>query len=105
MHPLFHGVAVIVTPGRRTGEGREACGLQPLDRNHQTQGIEDHFMTEILSSSSAATPARNAAGRGHKTLRVEAKSVVWNPTPAELRRFTEEMPNCRKTEFNNVNVG
>jgi len=62
-------------------------------------------MTETLSSSSAATPARTAAGRGHKTLPVEAKSVVWNPTPAELRRFTEEMPNCRKTEFDNVNVG
>src|SRR5437763_1240145 len=62
-------------------------------------------MTEILSSSSAATTARTAAGRGHKTIPVEAKSVVWNPTPAELRSFTEEMPNCRKTEFNNVNVG
>jgi len=40
-----------------------------------------------------------------KTLPVEPKSVIWNPTPADLRRFTEEMPNCRKTEFGNVNVG
>ena len=38
------------------------------------------------------------------TLPVEPKSVVWNPTPEQLRRFTEEMPNCRKTEFGNVNV-
>jgi len=38
------------------------------------------------------------------TLPVEPKSVIWNPSPAELRRFTEEMPNCRKTEFGNVNV-
>jgi phosphoenolpyruvate carboxykinase (ATP) len=38
------------------------------------------------------------------TLPVEPKSVVWNPSPEQLRRFTEEMPNCRKTEFGNVNV-
>src|SRR5919204_5193861 len=37
-------------------------------------------------------------------LPVEPKSVIWNPSPADLRRFTEEMPNCRKTEFGNVNV-
>jgi len=38
------------------------------------------------------------------TLPVEPKSVVSNPSPEVLRRFTEEMPNCRKTEFGNVNV-
>src|SRR5881392_1254529 len=38
------------------------------------------------------------------TLPVEPKSVIWNPSPDDLRRFTEEMPNCRKTEFGNVNV-
>ncbi len=38
------------------------------------------------------------------TLPVEPKSVVWNPSPEQLRRYTEEMPNCRKTEFGNVNV-
>jgi phosphoenolpyruvate carboxykinase (ATP) len=38
------------------------------------------------------------------TLPVEPKSVVWNPTPEQLRQFTEEMPNCRRTEFGNVNV-
>src|SRR5438046_10401311 len=37
-------------------------------------------------------------------LPVEPKSVSWNPAPDELRRFTEEMPNCRRTEFGNVNV-
>ena len=38
------------------------------------------------------------------TLPVEPKSVSWNPSLSDLRRFTEEMPNCRKTEFGNVNV-
>jgi phosphoenolpyruvate carboxykinase (ATP) len=35
---------------------------------------------------------------------VEAKAVLDNPSPQELRQFTEEMPNCRLTEFGNVNV-
>jgi phosphoenolpyruvate carboxykinase (ATP) len=30
--------------------------------------------------------------------------VYVNPTPEELRSFTEEMPECRATEFGNVNV-
>jgi Phosphoenolpyruvate carboxykinase (ATP) len=38
------------------------------------------------------------------TLPVEPKSVVWNPSPEQLRAYTEEMPNCRRTEFGNVNV-
>ncbi|PYQ57682.1 MAG: hypothetical protein DMF58_17735 [Acidobacteria bacterium] len=38
------------------------------------------------------------------TLPVEPKSASWNPSLSDLRRFTEEMPNCRKTEFGNVNV-
>ena len=38
------------------------------------------------------------------TLPVEPKSVIWNPSPQDLRRFTADMPNCRKTEFGNVNV-
>jgi phosphoenolpyruvate carboxykinase (ATP) len=39
-----------------------------------------------------------------KILPVQPKSVIWNPSPQELRKFTEEMPNCRLTEFGNVNV-
>jgi phosphoenolpyruvate carboxykinase (ATP) len=35
---------------------------------------------------------------------VQAKRVFENPTPEELRAFTEEMPNCRITEFGNANV-
>jgi len=35
---------------------------------------------------------------------VDAKAVHDNPSPEELRRFTEEMPQCRVTEFDNVNV-
>ncbi|MGH2723962.1 MAG: phosphoenolpyruvate carboxykinase [Actinomycetota bacterium] len=30
--------------------------------------------------------------------------VFDNPSPEELRKFTEEMPNCRITEFGNVNI-
>ncbi|MEO8035641.1 MAG: phosphoenolpyruvate carboxykinase (ATP), partial [Acidobacteriota bacterium] len=47
-------------------------------------------MTDILSPT--------------KTLPVQPKSVVWNPSPEVLRKFTEEMPNARITEFNNPNV-
>lgn len=39
-----------------------------------------------------------------KSLPVKPKSVMWNPSPADLRRFTDAMPNARKTEFGNVNV-
>ncbi|HET6770986.1 MAG TPA: phosphoenolpyruvate carboxykinase [Actinomycetota bacterium] len=35
---------------------------------------------------------------------MQAKHVFDNPTPDELRGFTEEMPNARITEFGNVNV-
>jgi len=35
---------------------------------------------------------------------LEARNVHDNPSPEELRRFTEQMPSCRITEFNNVNV-
>ncbi len=35
---------------------------------------------------------------------VDAKVVHDNPSPEDLRRFTEEMPQCRVTEYDNVNV-
>jgi phosphoenolpyruvate carboxykinase (ATP) len=35
---------------------------------------------------------------------MQAKHVFDNPTPDELRGFTEEMPNARITEFGNINV-
>jgi phosphoenolpyruvate carboxykinase (ATP) len=47
-------------------------------------------MTDIL------TPA--------KQLSVQPKSVVWNPSAEELRRYAAEMPNARVTEFGNLNV-
>jgi len=37
-------------------------------------------------------------------LQLDARTVHDNPSPAELRKFTEEMPQCRITEFDNVNV-
>jgi phosphoenolpyruvate carboxykinase (ATP) len=39
-----------------------------------------------------------------KSLPVDPKSVTWNPSAADLRKFTEEMPNARITEYDNVNV-
>ena len=47
-------------------------------------------MTEIVSAS--------------KTLPVQPKSVIWNPSHEELKQMTASMPNARKTEFNNYNV-
>ncbi len=68
-------------------------------------------MTEIPPSAHATAPTVNTAAAIGKrtnhtpTLPFLARSVIWNPTPEQLRSFTEEMPNARKTEFNNVNVG
>jgi phosphoenolpyruvate carboxykinase (ATP) len=39
-----------------------------------------------------------------RTLPVEPKSVVWNPSAEQLRAFTSEMPNARTTEYDNLNV-
>ena len=65
-------------------------------------------MSDALPAPNAATaPNRPAATRSRdgKSLPVEPKSVVWNPTPQQLREFAEQMPNARITEFGNVNVG
>ncbi len=35
---------------------------------------------------------------------LEARVIHDNPSPEDLRKFTEEMPQCRLTEFGNVNV-
>jgi phosphoenolpyruvate carboxykinase (ATP) len=37
-------------------------------------------------------------------VKVQARSVHDNPSVEELRAFTEQMPQCRITEFGNVNV-
>jgi phosphoenolpyruvate carboxykinase (ATP) len=37
-------------------------------------------------------------------VQVEARTILDNPSADELRKFTEEMPQCRVTEFGNVNV-
>jgi len=37
-------------------------------------------------------------------VKVQARTIHDNPSPEELRRFTEEMPQARVTEFGNVNV-
>src|SRR5260370_28467527 len=76
-----------------------------LPTESRAQTIEDNFMTETLTSHTAATPARSVEAKAKKALPVQPKSVTWNPSPADFRRLTEEMPNCRKTEFGNVNVG
>ncbi|MFY9557854.1 MAG: phosphoenolpyruvate carboxykinase [Blastocatellia bacterium] len=37
-------------------------------------------------------------------LPVDPKEIIWNPSPEELRRLTEEMPNTRLTRYNNTNT-
>jgi phosphoenolpyruvate carboxykinase (ATP) len=62
-------------------------------------------MTDLVTAT--PTPSVRPAGRSgkqQKTLPVEPKSVVWNPTPEQLRAFAAEMPNARETEFSNLNV-
>ena len=60
-------------------------------------------MTELLSTNEvAAAPASRTSRK--KSLGVEPKSVVWNPSPEEMRRYAEAMPNARITEWGNVNV-
>ncbi|MGZ4807942.1 MAG: phosphoenolpyruvate carboxykinase [Thermoanaerobaculia bacterium] len=64
-------------------------------------------MTETLPPHTAGSELRRrntTAGGAGKSLPVEPKSVVWNPTPEQLREFAEAMPNARATEFGNVNV-
>ena len=62
-------------------------------------------MTDMVTATPTPSvrPA-SSSGKQHKALPVQAKSVVWNPTPEELRSFAEQMPNARLTEFGNLNV-
>lgn len=63
-------------------------------------------MSEMVTATNLppARPAGRSSADGEKTLPVEPKSVVWNPTPQQLRQFAEQMPNARPTEFGNLNV-
>ncbi|HUP63105.1 MAG TPA: phosphoenolpyruvate carboxykinase [Thermoanaerobaculia bacterium] len=63
-------------------------------------------MSELVTASNHAavrSATRTTANR-EKTLPVAPKSVIWNPTPEQLRQFAAEMPNARVTEFGNLNV-
>ena len=64
-------------------------------------------MSDLLPATDAVTTSPRAASRNRaaRKLPVEPKSVIWNPTPEQLRQFAEQMPNARVTEFGNVNVG
>jgi len=63
-------------------------------------------MSDMVTATNPAPvrPSSSPAGVQEKTLPVEPKSVVWNPTPEQLRQFADQMPNARQTEFGNVNV-
>ena len=64
-------------------------------------------MSDLLQSNDAVSSSvrpSTARPRHSKKLPVEPKSVIWNPTPAQLREFAAQMPNARATEFGNVNV-
>jgi phosphoenolpyruvate carboxykinase (ATP) len=62
-------------------------------------------MSELVTATNTppVRPAAHADSR-EKQLPVEPKSVIWNPTPEQLRQFADQMPNARQTEFGNVNV-
>jgi phosphoenolpyruvate carboxykinase (ATP) len=64
-------------------------------------------MSEMVTASNTASSrtASRSATKREKSLPVEPKSVVWNPTPEQLRQFAAQMPNAKVTEFNNLNVG
>src|SRR5262249_6677610 len=38
------------------------------------------------------------------SLPVDPKQVIWNPSPEELRRLTEQMPNTRLSRYHNTNT-
>jgi phosphoenolpyruvate carboxykinase (ATP) len=62
-------------------------------------------MTELLSTNDVAAapkPARSA--KSSKALPAEPQNAIWNPSPEEIRRYAEAMPNARITEWGNVNV-
>jgi len=61
-------------------------------------------MSELVTATNATSVRTNAPEKSRKTLPVEPKSVVWNPSPEELRTFAAAMPNARITEWGNVNV-
>jgi phosphoenolpyruvate carboxykinase (ATP) len=58
----------------------------------------------VTATNTAAARMAPSVAKREKSLPVEAKSVVWNPTPQQLRQFAEQMPNARGTEFGNLNV-
>ncbi|HZS16126.1 MAG TPA: phosphoenolpyruvate carboxykinase (ATP), partial [Candidatus Dormibacteraeota bacterium] len=47
-------------------------------------------MTEVIRSRRATLP--------------KARSVLWNPSPQELKELTARMPNARRTVYDNLNV-
>jgi phosphoenolpyruvate carboxykinase (ATP) len=64
-------------------------------------------MSDLPVRKAASLPAARPAprvSRHSKSLSVEPKSVIWNPSPEELRQYADEMANVRQTEFGNVNV-
>ena len=65
-------------------------------------------MTDVMRAN-PATPGATATSKLPANGQVkdglpEARSVRWNPTPAELRELTSRMPNAKHTEFDNYNV-
>src|SRR5436190_1065204 len=63
-------------------------------------------MSDMVTATNLPTARHSVkvSEKNEKTLPIEAKSVVWNPTPEQLRQFASEMPNARNTEFGNLNV-
>jgi phosphoenolpyruvate carboxykinase (ATP) len=60
--------------------------------------------SNTIPSRPATAVSETQKKMSKKPLPVEPQSVVWNPSPEELRTFAAKMPNAQPTEFGNLNV-
>jgi phosphoenolpyruvate carboxykinase (ATP) len=58
------------------------------------------YPLSTTSTASKRVTVPGTPGRGGRAV----ATAIDNPTPEELRKFTEEMPECRISEFGSVNV-
>src|SRR6266516_257149 len=82
-----------------------ASGRPAADKRHRP-----HHLPATTASAIRAPQADMGQSRGRRRttrrrpVALNAKRIYDNPSPEELRAFTEQMPQCRITEFGNVNV-
>src|SRR5215212_4484312 len=97
---------------RRTGTSSRASGS--FGRGRWDGGWVGYGSPPCANASARRAPralrpddAPSVATHGEteeRPLTVQARTIHDNPSPEELRRFTQEMSQARVTEFDNVNV-